>query len=126
MTQTVAQERMIGLAGEVLRYLQEVARGRDRAVQLAVIAARLNSTWRAVAGAIKVLRENGYPIGTPRAEPFGAFWPVTDEDYDLALRPYLNAAKHMWRTWSLLTKNVPGRVLERLKKEKQGTLGLRL
>ena len=114
-TGTTARSLMEGL----LEHLRAVARGRESAVPLAELAQWFGVDWRTVAKGIELLRERGYPIGTARAKPYGAFWPVTDEDYEAALRPFFAAASRMMQVYWRLMKRVPGQVLEKIGAEKQ-------
>ena len=104
---------------DLLGHLREHAAGRDNAVPLADLAAWYGVDWRTVAKAIELLRERGYAVGTARSKPHGAFWPVTDEDYEAALRPFFAAAARMMQTYWRLVKRVPGRLRVRLMEQQQ-------
>lgn len=108
------------LAGRVRRYLRHFAQGRENAVPLWKIAKDLalagspHARWRAVAGAIEDLRA-GVPehdeagrllpqeawkqppvlVGTSRAKPAGAYWPMTDQDAREAVLPLRAATMRM-------------------------------
>ena len=107
----------MSLPQELLDHLKAHAAGRAHAAPLADLAAFFGTNWRAVAKAIERLRTEGYPVGTSRSEPCGAYWPVTDDDFEAALRGYEAAWKRMASTISRLRHHVPGRVLERIERE---------
>ncbi len=99
--------RVLDLAPALLAHLKQHAAGRYRAIPLATLADFLGTSWREIAAMVEHLREHGHPIGTARAAPHGAFWPVTEKDYGVALRPYLAALKRMMQVYWRMVKNVP-------------------